>query len=218
MNHIKKIFKKELNNIKETFNIELTITTIYCILFTIAPVFGNRIISLFGQPILMSAIAMPMVYGLIDLLNQNYGMKSARTAVVTATISRWIFWGFTFLLMILPTYSMTQNFDLIIRDSIRFMMSGIAATFISQYFIDIPVFDWIKRKLKRGFLIRYNLSNLISGLLHPIIFHIAAFAGTDKPIVKIIIMTYIFQVIIIAGVMSPVWVGINKLIEKRKNK
>ena len=214
LNKIKQYILNELIDLWNNINIQFIITTLYCVMFILAPVFGNRIVSLFGQPILMSSISMPMTLGLIDILNQNYGLSQARLAVLTAAIIRVVIWAIIGLLMLLPTFSMTENFDKIIGDSFRFLLAGWGSTIVSQYFIDIPIFAYLKKTVKFGFGFRYNLSNIASGLILTVLFHVIAFWGTDKPIFKMIVITWIFQVVIVAGLMSPIWIGINKLIEK----
>jgi uncharacterized integral membrane protein (TIGR00697 family) len=211
---IKQIIQNEIKILKESLNIQAILLVTYCVFFILSPILANKIVSIFGYPILLAAIIMPLAYGLVDLTNQHFGIQSAKTMIITAAIVRLIVWIVVGLSLLLPTFSMTPNFDVIITDSFRFLIAGELSIIFSQYFIDIPIFDFFKRKLKYGFVLRYNISNIISGLLASIIFNTIAFLGTDKPILQLVFTNWIFKIVVVTGLLSPVWAVISKLIER----
>ena len=208
----KLIFKEIISNI----DVLSILKTLYVSLSILAPILSNRIIGLFGLPILMASFSQQFNFGVLDLINYNYGAKQARIAVIATTVTRIIVWGVIGLLMLLPTFSETKGFNIFIGEAFRFTIAGLITTLVSQYFVDIPIFDWVKRKLNSGFALRYNISNFFSSMLTVILFHLIAFVGTDKPILNMILMSYGIQTIILIS-LTPLWSGINKLIQIKEN-
>ena len=205
--------KKGIKNFIGSVNPLYVLIGTYVAFFILAPVLTNRIMNVFGLFILMGMPAMHLGFGVIDLINNNYGMEIARKAVLTAVVVRGFVWIYIVLTMLVPTQSMTAGFDVILKNSFRFMIAGWAGIVLSQYFIDIPIFHYIKEKIHKSFSIKYNLSNLLSSLISNIIFVTVAFIGTGKPIIKIIIGGYVIQMAILI-LLTPVIAGSNKLIQK----
>ena len=212
------MLKNKITEIVNNINLLSILNGFFCSLFILAPIFSNRVIDLFGMPILMSAITMQLAYATLDLINNNFGPDKAKQTLLSAILMRFIIWIIIGLLMLLPTYKMTSGFEGFVLDSFKLMLAGWFATGFSQYFIDIPIFNYVKTRLKYNFIARYNISNFISLLLAAILFNVIAFFGTDMPILKLTIMAFVIQVIMTI-VLSPLMGLINKLIEdyRRRN-
>ena len=62
------------------------------------------------------------------------------------------------------------------------LLAGEVSIFVSQYFVDVRVFDYLKTRY-RSFIVRYNVSNLISYTLGLLVFLLLAFWDKDVDIV-----------------------------------
>lgn len=179
----------------------------YAALFVLAPVISNRVVSIFGVKVLLGSVLLIIALGLLDVVNNDFGMRRARLVVVCGLVTRIIAWALVSALMALPVLSEPAGFAGIVNSSLTLFLAGEVSIFLSQYFIDVRVFDWLRRKYP-AFWIRYNLSNLISYAMGLLIFLLLAFWGKDVDLVGL----FVGQIIVrlsLQALLSPIFSAIS---------
>lgn len=156
-----------------------TLIGLYCSLAVLAPILSNRLVEIGHFKIVLGGLFAAFAASLLDVVNNNWGMKTARTTVLASLLTRFIVYALVTAAMFLPVVRETPGYQEMILTGIRLLLAAEISSAISQYFIDIPVFDYMKRKFK-FFLFRYNLSNVVSQIIQGVIFVYAGFWGTDK--------------------------------------
>lgn len=161
------------NNLKYT-----VLASLYSSIFILAPILSNRIVEIFGFRVVLGAVAMTLALGLLDVINNDYGIKKAKTVILASLINRAVLYGLVGLLLLLPVVRETPGYMDIVKQSFRILVAGEIAIFLSQYFIDVHIFDFFKRLFKeKWFVIRYNVSNIVSQTLSTSLFMTLAFYG-----------------------------------------
>lgn len=167
-------------------------TALYASLFIIAPIASNRIVDIYGIKVATGVILMTIALGLLDVINSNYGVSKARTVIISAIITRITVWSVLSICMFLPVFKETTGYEPIVLTSIRILVAGELSTFIGQYFIDVRLFDYLKRKFN-SFFIGYNISNIISQTISLALFSVFAFYGTGINIWQLFVGHIIFR-------------------------
>lgn len=189
----------------------------YTILICLTPILSNRAVSVFGVKILVGVMGIPVVYGLSDVINNNWGLEKARQTVLTAFVVRLFIFAWIGMTMLLPTQHMTPGYMKIMTKGFRFLLAAEITLVVSQYFVDIPIFAWIKRRVKGGFWIRYNLSNVVSFTISATIFMNIAFWGTGKPIPALIFGS-VFYKLIMSFCLTPFFEVLVRLTNEKAKK
>jgi len=190
---------------KRVFNRLDIIKSLYVSLFIIAPFLSTRIVDIFGAKIIVGSIGILFGFGLLDVVNNNFGKKEAKHLVITAVVVRLTVFLFIAFSLLLPTFSETAGYRKVVYTGFRIFLSGEITLLVSQYFIDIPIFDFIKKKFDRGFWLRYNFSNFVSQFVSISLFLTLSFVGTGKPIVNMIISQFVFKMVMTV-VLTPLFV------------
>lgn len=183
-----------------------TLISLFASLSVIAPILSNRLVQIGDFKIVLGGLFVAFAASILDVINNNWGMKTARETVLASLIVRFTVYALVSLSMFIPVVRETVGYTEMILTGIRLLLAAEIASVISQYFIDIPVFDYMKRKFGNFFL-RYNVSNLISTAIHGVVFVHLGFWGTDKQhlIPKLIVGGYVLK-IAFQLVFSPLFV------------
>lgn len=179
----------------------------YTAIFVMVPFLSARIIEVFNMKLLVGSIAMIIAHGLLDVINEGYGPEKAKQTVLTAVVIRLFIWCFIALSYMLPTFRQPDGYQVIMLSGFRLLVAGEVTLVLTQYFLDVPVFAWLKRKTSYGFWVRYNLSNILSQSLLTCLFITMAFIGTGKPIVELIFYAILFRTIV-SMTLTPLFVGL----------
>jgi len=198
---------------KRTFDRLGILTSGYVVLFVLAPFLSNRIIEVFGAKLLVGSIGMILSYGLLDIINEVFGRRQAQETVLTAAVIRVLVWIFIAASFLLPTFQQPVGFDSIMQSSLRILIAGEISLVLTQYFIDVPLFDWLKQRIKYGFWARYNISNMMSQSLLFSIFIVIAFFNTGKPLGELILWGILLR-IFISILFTPIFVVITTWMKK----
>lgn len=157
-----------------------TLVALYTTLMVIAPIMSNRIVEFWIFVVPLGGLFAYTAGSTLDIINNNWGMKQARSTVLSALINRFIIYGMVILaLALFPLKAESPGFENVMHTGIRLLLAGELSSAVSQYFIDIPIFDYMKKRFK-WFIARYNVSNIVSGLIQTVIFVYVGFWGTPK--------------------------------------
>ena len=138
---------------------------------------------------------MTLSYGLIDVVNNAFGLKTARRLVLAAAAVRGVIWILVGAVLVLPTFSSVPGFDRFMGNAFRLTLAGEVSILVGQYFIDTKIFDWVKNKLRAPFWVRYNVSNLVSYTVGHVVFIFIGFVGTGAPMWSIIFGSIVWRYI-----------------------
>lgn len=176
----------KFNDLKKPTDLKyLLLTTFISAGVILSPILSNRILDVYSLKITLGTILVTVMYGLIDVINNDYGMVKARLSILSVTITK-IFAALAIaVLLLIPFFKETVGFVDVIKSAFRIEFASMTAMFVSQYFIDVKIFDYFKKKYD-SFFIRYTLSN-VSQIIGISIFSIIAFYGTGLNLWQIII-------------------------------
>ena len=147
----------------------------------LAPIMSNRLVEIGSFKIVLGGLFAAVAAAFLDVINNNWGMIKARETVLASLIVRFTTYALIFAtVMFIPVVREPAGFQDIIVSALRMLFAAEIAGVLSQYFIDIPLFDWMKKKFKHIFIMRYNISNVFSQLIQGVTFCYIAFYGTDK--------------------------------------
>jgi uncharacterized integral membrane protein (TIGR00697 family) len=161
-------------------------------LYAVAPILSNRIVSIFGFKLIVGAITIDLAYGLVDVLNNCLGKPTARRAIIIAMFSRFVLWSIIGLSFLLPTFKEPQGYTKILSQGFRIFLAGELSLFLSQYLVDINLFHYFK-KFNLKFWARYNLSNIFGQFVSTTVFVSLAYLGTGIAVMPLIVGSYVFK-------------------------
>ena len=181
----------------------LALTTfigLYTALMVVAPIMSNRLVELWHFVIPMGGLFAYAAASILDVINNNWGVKQARATVLGSLINRFVIYGMMLLtISVIPIKFENPGFEDMVLTGVRLLIAAEISSALSQYFIDIPIFDYMKKRFK-WFAARYNVSNLISGFIQSVTFVYIGFVGTPKAhliptmIISGVVIKYIIQI------------------------
>lgn len=171
---------------------------IYVALFAVANVLSTWSFDVFGATIFLGSIAMVVAYGLLDIVNDVEGKQAAQRTVLFAGWARAaVFAGLVALSWVWPS-----AWSLAMASATMFVFAELAML-ASQYCVDVPVFDALKRRLRGPFWVRYNVSNLISQPLAAAIFSVGASWAFSKPYLSVLVGALSVRVLALPILLTP---------------
>jgi uncharacterized integral membrane protein (TIGR00697 family) len=147
---------------------------------------------------------MPLMFTLIDSVNEIYGRVRARSIVMLGVIAQALLILFIFLATSLPPaerFAATEPaYDTIFGMSMRFALASLTA-FTFSGLLDVAVFSRLKKRLDGRMLwLRNNLSNFASELIDSAIFMTIAYYGLKS-------MDLGDNVMWLLGLIIPYWIA-----------
>lgn len=162
----------------------LTHSMVIAALFAIAPVLGAKIGEVSGVVFACGVIAIALIYSFMDVVNEVWGKPVANRVIITATAVRIALYMIVIpIVMAIPASSHSTDIAEVFDRTWRVFVAGEIAILAGNLVFDIPFFAWLKKKrLKGGFWVRTNLTNLFSTVLSVALFMTMAFWGNpDAP-------------------------------------
>lgn len=192
----------------------LVLSIVYAGMFIIAPVMSCKIIPLFGLNFAGGLVPMTFAFMVVDLVNNSFGPNMARMMLWGSLIVRSIIFILVIpFVLFLPVVYQPVGFSEMFIQSYRMFIGAEIATFLLQYFVDIPIFAWMtKKRIFRWFGLRYNLSNLVSVSLTTTIVILIGYIGTQVDIYTLL-FGQVFMRIAITLITTPFSVVCNRGIQ-----
>lgn len=161
----------------------LFLVAMHVMVFVTAPLLGNKVAQVLGFRFLAGTTLFGFCYLIIDLVNNHWGKQAARRIVTDSAIVRAIFYLiFCPLAFLLPTFAAPANYVSFFVQGIRIFLAAEATLWFSQYFLEIPFFNWLRRHFP--FTRSYLLTGFLSLVLNAIMF--ALLAGTGVPLLPMV--------------------------------
>jgi uncharacterized integral membrane protein (TIGR00697 family) len=177
---------------------------LYGAMLVLGPILSNRIVDVFGFKIMLGAVLIVMALGLLDVINNDFGLKKARDVVVSSLVIRLILWCVIAGLLLLPTVQETSGYQQMVHTSFQIVLAGELSMFVSQYFVDTRIFHWVKSRFSY-FPVRYVVSNLASFTIGSAIFLPIAFWGRPGISLMALFWGHLAARLLIQLIMLPVW-------------
>jgi uncharacterized integral membrane protein (TIGR00697 family) len=182
----------------------ILMAVLHASLFVMAPVLSSKILELpFGGHILAGSISMTLAYGCLDAVNQIWGLGQARVVAFMAIVARLYVYVLGAIIVALPG-RITPGFDKIAMESFRVFLAGELTHFFFQVLLDTAIFDWVRRKINKGFWLRYGLSNLVSMVVTSGVFTLLATSGRGLPSMEIWLGTVVVRLLMMVF-LTPVF-------------
>ena len=143
---------------------------------------------------------MVFAYGCLDVINQTEGVASARHTVVVAAVARAV----VFALLLITSVVWPVLWPIASTSFWLFVFAELGMV-LSQYWIDIPIFDTVKRRLHLPFWARYNVSNLISQPIAVLVFSVGASWALALPFWSVAIGALSLRVVVLPFLLTPVY-------------
>lgn len=155
-------------------------TALYAVLFVLAPIASGKIASLGPFTFPAGFLVMAVAFAVLDLVNERDGKRAARSAIMAALLSRAFVYFVIFpVLLSLPGKVLVEGYDALLNQAFRLFLWGEIAMLVSQWFVDVPLFAWIRDRLdRRWFVLRYLGSTLASMTIGALIFVVGGYFGT----------------------------------------
>lgn len=186
---------------------------LYCAIFVLVPILSNKVL-LVGDWQLMAGVPfMSLAYIIIDLTNENYGPRQARSVVVAGMVAR----AFAYLVMVpvvlnVPSVREVAGYADILEQSFRLFAAAEIGIFLSQWVVDIPLFQWVKRQVGQGFWLRYNITTHLSAVLTILFVITVAFWGNPHVSLPNMLLTAAVTRIVLTALFTPIAAGANWMI------
>jgi uncharacterized integral membrane protein (TIGR00697 family) len=183
-------------------------------LFVMAPVLSSKVVDLpFGMHLLAGSMGMTLAFGFLDVVNQVWGLKPARVVALIAMVARLMIFVLGAVIVALPGKS-SPGFERIASESLRIFLAGEATHFFFQVLLDTAIFDWVRRKINKGFWLRYGLSNLVSMVATSGFFTLLATSGRGLPSMEIWAGTMAMRLLMMIF-LTPIFSGLVAFISWR---
>lgn len=163
------------------------IAMVFASLVVLSPLLGTKVVDIFGVKFTAGVFTILFAFSLLDVVNELWSKQEAQTfAILIFFIRLALFFTVIPLIISLPTYLAPTGYQDMFRMGIRTFIASEILTLVQNVFIDIPIFNSLKR-IKLGFFFRANVSNIISWSFGTFCFVLISFWGAPKPLLPIIL-------------------------------
>ncbi len=147
----------------------------------VANTVASKLIMVGGVVITTGIIAYPITFAITDIINEVWGKKAAKQAVMVGLFANLLMVGLYAISVAIPHASFWEGqpaFTSVLGSTPRIVLASMIAYLVSQTW-DIHMFDKIKALTKGKHLwVRNNASTFTSQVIDSIIFLLIAFYGT----------------------------------------
>jgi len=194
--------------------IYLILSSIYIGALLLSPIFNTKIATIGSWQFLAWTLMIPILSGVMDTINNNYGKAAARRTLGTALIVRMIFYlGIFPLIFLLPSVR-DMGVDELFKQSFRNFLVSQGMTFIGRYYVEIPIFS----KVKGWFLAKYGIAGAAFTLFKGALQTFLMYVGVEKVEVLSLMVTDSATKYGMLMVGSPFGIILNKIVKRlRKN-
>jgi uncharacterized integral membrane protein (TIGR00697 family) len=178
---------------------------LYAAIFVLVPILSNKVLLIGPWQLLAGIPFMSLAYIIVDLLNENYGPHTARGAVLAGMVAR----AFAFVVMVpfvlmMPGVRELQGYPELLSQGLKLFLAAEVGIFVSQWFVDIPLFQWVKRNLGQGFWLRYNITTHLSAVLTILFVITAVFWGNPHVSLPNMLLTAAVTRVALTALFTPV--------------
>lgn len=160
---------------------------IFSSLVVVSPILGTKVVDLFGIKFTAGIFTILLAFSLLDVVNELWGKSDAQfLATLIVAIRIVIFLAIVPGIIKLPAYIEPVGYSTFLHLGMRTFVASEVNTLVQNVLIDIPIFHTLKR-IKFGFFLRANLSNIISWAFGTVCFVLIAFWDSGKSLLPIML-------------------------------
>lgn len=193
---------------------ERDLLNFYYVLYSVLMIINNivvlKITKIGGVAVDIGIIVMSGMYLITDVVNENYNKTEARKIAFIGFVMAIITQAVIYITYLLPALDESNQFNQVFDLGPRVIAASLITFLISQ-FIDIELFDKLKRNIPKQKWIRNNVSTIISRTIDTAIFYNLLFIGV-MPYENILsIMLPIFPLNIVLSLLdTPIFYLLTK--------
>jgi uncharacterized PurR-regulated membrane protein YhhQ (DUF165 family) len=152
----------------------------------------------------------PILSGVMDTINNNFGKTAARRTLGTALIVRMIFYlGIFPLIFLLPSVR-NLGVDELFKQSFRNFLVSQGMTFIGRYYVEIPVFA----KVRGWFVMKYGMAGAAFTVFKGVLQTFLMYVGVEKVQIWSLVATDSATKYGVLMVGSPFGIILNKIVKR----
>jgi uncharacterized integral membrane protein (TIGR00697 family) len=183
---------------------------LYCAIFVLVPVLSNKVLQVGQWQLLAGVPFMSLAYVLIDLLNENWGMRVARSAVLAGMVARLFAYAVMVpFVLVVPGVQETIGYENLLTSSFKLFLAAEIGIFLSQWVVDIPLFQWVKARVGGGFWLRYNVTTHLSAVLTVVFVISVVFWGNPHVSLPNMLLTAAVTRVVLTALLTPVAALVN---------
>ncbi len=165
-------------------NVLLFMAGLHAVLLVTASIVGTKVTQLGPFALQASFLLLPLAFTLINLITEHHGKKAARVVITNSTIIRAFFFVCCVpFALALPTTWEPAGYDKIFAMGIRLFLAGEVAIWVTQFFMEIPFFCYLRKKV--GFGSTFLATTFVTEPMSMALFAVLAFAGTGAPLLRV---------------------------------
>ncbi|HEV8245708.1 MAG TPA: queuosine precursor transporter [Polyangiaceae bacterium] len=201
----------------------IILTGIFVTCLLVGDIIGGKLVqtTLFRQTFTTTVgmIPFPVTFLLTDVLNEFYGKRAARFVTLLGFGLALLSYAFIFIAGAVPIADLARHsdwkgvtdssFNNVFLGSQRMILASMTAYIVAQ-FVDIAVFQMLKRLTQKRFLwLRATGSTVVSQLIDTVTITIVAWSGimTGSQIFNVIVSAYTLKIMIAIGLTPLVYLA-----------
>ncbi len=148
-----------------------------------------------------SLIAIMIAYGVIDIINEIWGKKTAQATALLMIFIRLVAYILLIPLIIsLPTAFAPTGYAKIMTFSLKSLFASELSVFVATLVVDIPIFDRLKRADRLPFIVRTNLSSFFAAIIGTLIAITITYWGTGQDLVQLTLTQLVTKFILMFAI------------------
>jgi uncharacterized PurR-regulated membrane protein YhhQ (DUF165 family) len=190
--------------------IYMILSGIYIGALLLSPIFNTKIAHIGSWEFLAWTLMIPILSGVMDTINNNFGKTAARWTLGTALIVRMIFYlGIFPLIFLLPSVR-NLGVDELFKQSFRNFLVSQGMTFIGRYYVEIPVFA----KVRGWFVMKYGMAGAAFTVFKGVLQTFLMYVGVEKVQIWSLVATDSATKYGVLMVGSPFGIILNKIVKR----
>jgi uncharacterized PurR-regulated membrane protein YhhQ (DUF165 family) len=188
----------------------MILSGIYIGALLLSPIFNTKIAHIGSWEFLAWTLMIPILSGVMDTINNNFGKTAARRTLGTALIVRMIFYlGIFPLIFLLPSVR-NLGVDELFKQSFRNFLVSQGMTFIGRYYVEIPVFA----KVRGWFVMKYGMAGAAFTVFKGVLQTFLMYVGVEKVQIWSLVATDSATKYGVLMVGSPFGIILNKIVKR----
>lgn len=163
--------------------LNIVIVMAFASLAVLSPVLGTKVVNLGGIKFTAGLFTMLLAYSLLNVVNELWGKAEAQFLAATIVLIRVVlFVGVVPLLVRWPAYLEPAGYAGVLGLSLRTFIGSEVGTLVQNLLIDIPLFQALKKRLRRGFFFRANVANIVAWTFGTASFVLVSYGSASKSV------------------------------------
>lgn len=186
-----------LTRVRKTPGVLAFLTAFFAVCVVVSNVAASKVCGFFVFEFDAGVLAYPITFLCIDLINETFGAKAARKAVLTGISLQCaavlLIVGAIHLPALPGTFEFADQFATVLGSNVRIVIASMLSYLVAQL-LDVKLFDFFRHRVKFKW-VRSSGSSVISQIADSTVFTIVAFAGVIPGLGAMILTSYLVKVV-----------------------